>query len=374
MAASLTIQPCSRPSLRGQCAWDWKARGHISLVLALLKTVEQVSARPQKPSATVLCFCRPIPLAPSFGPSADALYTPRPTGRGRDPRLIRSLAQVAPASAPGVTQAQPEPAIPEASREPIAEATKHISTEAQDQQETFQREVPEASASEAPQPDSGRTVTDAAAARARAEEQRRQQDQHPSQQSRRSPRTSFLATREAEPAVSSPQHHQSDVRAGHVHLEASGAADPQAHSPARSGVRGQAHVTVPERDHATSTAQRLPCSQASKVPRVACQSSQPELLCMEQLKPDSLSGAAHGSSCDNQQGVKPWDDQPSAPTGNSRGAQLPAQAADASLKSRPVETRAPAAQSGYNNTLWHQSQHPRQNLLYCACNCTIMEV
>ena len=244
--------------------------------------------------------------------------------------------------------------MPEAPREPIAEATKQISTGAKVQHKSLQRGVLEASAPDPPQSDSGRTVTNGAAARARAEEQHRQQDQHQSQQSRRSPETSVLATREAEPAVSSPQQQEADALGGDVHLEASGAAALPAQSPARADVREQAHVMAPKQDHAICTAQTLPGSQASKVPRGACRSSQQELLCMEQLKLDSPSEAAHGSSCDGQQGAKAWDDQPSAPTGISRGAQLPAQAADVGLESRPVETRAPAAQIRYNNTLWHQ--------------------
>ena len=61
--------------------------------------------------ASLTSYRRPIPLAPSFGCSPDALYTLRPSRNSRDPRLLRSLGQaISHAAALGSDRGQTDPA------------------------------------------------------------------------------------------------------------------------------------------------------------------------------------------------------------------------------------------------------------------------
>ena len=308
--------------------------------------------------------CRPTPLAPAFGCSPDALYTPRPTGRGRDPRLSRGLGRAAPASAPEIDQGLPEPAqdtLPAARQGQSGGATAQVSTEAGVRHKPVQRE---GFASEATQSDAARPATDGAAAQGKAEAQGVQQNHD-----QLLCKESFLSSTEAKPAAISPPQPQSDVLLADEELEASGASELQAQSPRPVTSAEQAHAPVLTTGNPTYLAQANPRSTKSGTLNNACQDSQQEPRPMREhesaaaaaftgrpvkssdpgLQADSLSSAPLQRPCNRQQWMTLQDSKPSASTGNPPAAHLPAQAADEDVKPKVGGAIAPAAQTRYSS-------------------------
>ena len=325
-------------------------------------------------SVVMSCSRRPIPLAPSFGCSPDALYTPRPIGRGRDPRLTRSSAQASPAppaAASGISEAQPEPeqaALPAARQVMTAGGGTQVSTEAK-----RQGGVPEGSASELALSDSAMMVTGGAAAWNGAQEQSTQQERDQLEQSRRAPKESRLRTREADAATITPLQTLPDLLADELLSEAPDAAR-EAALPGHTTGKEQAHETVWRTDNEASTAQAHPCSQTSEPPKRACRGSQQEERSVgehasaapsgaksakagrPQLQADNLNGAAHRISGRRQQGVKACDDEPSASNGNPSGVHLAAQAPYLDVKQQHISSTAPSLHTRYTSINLHRAQ------------------